>query len=65
MSKKEAGLSVILKPRPGRMVRDPSTGKILPAEGERKTMAPYWRRRIACGDVMLVQRASSGAEETH
>lgn len=48
-----------VKPRKGLTVRDPDTGAKLPAKGGRVANTPYWRRRIAVGDVETVQPGGS------
>jgi hypothetical protein len=40
-----------LIPKDGRNVRDPLTGKALPAEGASKPKTAYWIRRVRDGDV--------------
>lgn len=44
-----------LKPADGKSVRDPRTMKQLAAEGEQKPRSSYWLRRVACGDVVIVE----------
>lgn len=44
-----------VRPVPGRLVRDPATMLVLPPEGLAVSDTPFWRRRIAEGDVELVQ----------
>ena len=41
------------------LVRDPVTMKPLAADGEWKTQAPYWIRRLADKDVIAASPASS------
>lgn len=41
--------------RPGLIVRDPETGKPLDAAGEYKPVNPYWKRRLAGGDVIAAK----------
>lgn len=43
-----------LKPREGLLVPNPATGKYLAADGERLELSPYWRRRLAAGEVERV-----------
>lgn len=44
---------VYLKPgRAGLVVRDPDSGKPLAAEGERKPLSLFWRRRMKQGDAV-------------
>lgn len=40
-----------LTPKDGRNVRDPLTGKALPAQGASKPKTAYWIRRVRDGDV--------------
>lgn len=40
-----------LIPKDGRNVRDPLTGKALPADGASKPKTAYWIRRVRDGDV--------------
>ncbi|EBS4105244.1 DUF2635 domain-containing protein [Salmonella enterica subsp. enterica] len=42
----------LIKPAPGRMVRDPDTLEFLKDEGEEKPFTPYWCRRFDDGDVI-------------
>jgi len=39
-------------PAPGRLVPDPESGDLLPADGRGVIDSPYWRRRINDGDVI-------------
>lgn len=43
--------SKYLVPAPGRTVRDPKSLEPLPAEGRAVEMTPFWKRRLADGDV--------------
>lgn len=43
-----------LKPREGLLVPNPASGKYLAAAGERVELSPYWRRRLAAGEVQRV-----------
>ena len=43
--------SKYLTPAPGRTVRDPKNLEALPAEGRAVEMTPFWKRRLADGDV--------------
>lgn len=46
-----------LKPAPGLLVRDPVTKAIIPETGMNCAwigpVGRYWRRRVACGDMVL------------
>lgn len=41
------------------LVIDPLTGRGLPAAGAEVPVTPYWRRRLACGDVLPVSPAAA------
>ncbi len=45
---------MFVKPAPRLLVRDPVTKFQLPAEGREVQATSYWLRRIASGDVQLV-----------
>jgi Protein of unknown function (DUF2635). len=49
-----------LKPAPGKSVRDPRSMKLLAAKGERKPRNSYWLRRVADGDVVVVEKKTKG-----
>jgi hypothetical protein len=45
-----------VKPATGLKIRDPKTLKVIPAAGfVVKEMTTYWARRIACGDVVVIE----------
>lgn len=45
-----------VRPRAGLILRDPKArDRILPAEGARVPDTSFWRRRILCGDVILIK----------
>lgn len=46
---------MFVKPAPGRNVRDPVSKQHLPEAGREVPETTYWLRRLACGDVVLVQ----------
>lgn len=46
--------SLLLRPAPGLVVRDPATRKALPPEGAAVADTTYWHRRLAEGSVHLV-----------
>lgn len=48
-------------PAAGLIVRDPVTRKPLPPEGDRVPATTYWHRRIAEGDVTVVQPEGEAA----
>lgn len=41
--------------RPGLRVVDPDSGLALPEEGAEIRTTTYWRRRIRCGDVEVLE----------
>ena len=45
----------ILKPVNSLKVRDPETLEFLNPEGEEKELNTYWRRRMADGDVEVIE----------
>jgi hypothetical protein len=47
-----------VKPAPGKAVRDPRTMEPLAANGERKPRDTFWLRRLAAGDVVVVDDKS-------
>jgi hypothetical protein len=54
-----------LIPREGLIVRDPSSGTPLAKDGEWKTRTGpagrYWRRRVDCGDAIIVEKEASSS----
>ena len=46
-----------VKPAPGLVVRDPMSKQALPAEGGEVGDTNFWRRRLACGDVVAIKEA--------
>jgi len=49
-------MTAIIKPAPGRKVRQPDQGySELPQEGAPVTWGPYWERALLEGDVVLVK----------
>lgn len=46
---------IFVKPAPGLKIRDDVSKKLLPDEGKAVTQSSYWVRRLACGDVTLVE----------
>lgn len=42
-------------------VRDPATKQHLPSEGDDKVLTSYWRRRIAAGEVVIVNENAAKA----
>lgn len=46
--------TLLIKPAPGRQVRDPQTQALLSAGGEEKPFTPFWCRRLDDGDVVQV-----------
>lgn len=55
-----------LKPREGLLVRDPKTMTPLSKEGEWKTFigwqGRYWRRRVKCGDCVLIDESQKAVK---
>ena len=53
---------VFIVPREGVLVRDPITKIPLSAKGMKVSLASprgtYWRRRINCGDVLIVEEST-------
>jgi len=47
-----------VKPAEGLRVRDPLTHQVLPIEGAEVTDNNFWRRRLAAGDVVLIEEAA-------
>lgn len=45
---------MIVKPKPGLIVRDPDTRQELPPEGRDVPSSTWWMRRLKSGDVVLV-----------
>lgn len=43
---------LFVKPAQGLKVRNPATGQPIPIEGAKVPASPYWRRRLADGDVV-------------
>lgn len=54
----------LIIPKPGNIVRDPLTGKILPPEGlPIASMSVHWKRRLREGSVTIVpERAVASTE---
>lgn len=48
---------IYIRPAPGLTILDPATRKPLDIGGEPKPAETYWMRRLADGDVILVQGA--------
>ncbi len=46
-------MRVHVVPREGLLVRNPETGRYLPAEGEEVEHGPFWLRRLADGEVTV------------
>lgn len=46
---------VTIKPQPGTRVVDPVTRQAIPISGCSVTLDKYWRRRIASGEVELLE----------
>lgn len=52
-----------VKPVEGRLVRDPLTNEVLPAEGREVTDSTFWRRRLIKGDMVLVDAKPHAADK--
>lgn len=50
-------MRVHMVPRSGLLIRNPETGRYLPAEGEEVEHGPFWIRRIADGDASIRSEA--------
>lgn len=50
---------MFVKPAAGLTVRDPVSRKALPPDGAEVPNSTYWRRRLAAGDVILVDKPAS------
>lgn len=50
---------MFVKPVEGRKVPDPQRGDTLPAEGREVEPTQYWQRRVADGDVVEAEVAST------
>lgn len=46
---------MFVKPTEGLKVRDPETMRHIPESGKEVPESAYWIRRIACGDVLVVE----------
>lgn len=46
---------IFVKASPGRRVKDPITMRLLAEAGELKPATSYWVRRLADGDVVIVE----------
>jgi len=51
-----------LKPAEGRLIRDPATGRPIPASGAAVPDTPYWRRLRRDGDVVDTTAEAIAAE---
>lgn len=51
--------TIFIKPaQPGIKVRDPVTKQHLREDGEHKPRSTFWLRRLAAGEVVMVQQAA-------
>lgn len=48
---------IFVKPKEGVTLRRPDTGRTLAVDGEKVPKNSFWRRRIAEGDVELIEQA--------
>jgi hypothetical protein len=53
---------VQVQPAPGRRVRNPASGDLLPSKGAPVTWSPYWTRRLDDEDIALVQTPAKGSK---
>lgn len=47
--------TIKLRPAPGVVVRDPTTRRVLKADGEEKPRNQYWMRRLAASEVVEIK----------
>lgn len=55
----------ILHVKPGNdlVIRDPATGRVIPAHGISVPATPFWRQRLSHGDVAATTEAEIAAAE--
>ena len=54
---------MMIKPaRVGEKIRDPISRAFIPAEGKEVPRSTFWIRRLACGDVVIVEPEAPPAE---
>jgi hypothetical protein len=55
----------ILHVKPGKdlVIRDPATGRVIPAHGISVPATPFWRQRLSHGDVAATTEAEIAAAE--
>ena len=55
----------ILHVKPGKdlVIRDPATGRVIPAHGISVRATPFWRLRLTHGDVVATTEAEIAAAE--
>ena len=46
---------MFVRPTPGLKVQDPMTKRVLPPEGADVPESSFWLRRLAAGDVVVVE----------
>lgn len=49
---------VFIIPREGTLVRDPINKLPLPSGGAMVSLNKFWRRRIRCGDVSVIEQST-------
>jgi hypothetical protein len=47
-----------IKPREGDVIRDPETGRALPAEGAEVIWNSWWQRRLNDGDIVMTTESA-------
>ncbi len=55
---------MLIKPNPGKLVRDPATKIPVPANGLDVPDSNYWRRRAQDGDIEIVKSVEKTDEPT-
>lgn len=55
-------MTMFVKPKPGRILRDPRTHLPLPEEGKEVPSNSFWVRRLECGDVELGNKRKAEKE---
>lgn len=57
-------MKIFVKPKSGMTVVKPETAQHLSAEGEHVIQSSYWLRRIADGDVILIEEKEKEQTQT-
>lgn len=53
---------IFVKPKDGKRVIDPATKRVLPSEGASVEKTSYWMRRLANGEIEIVQQSAPVAK---